>query len=57
MEAPELMPPEYQQAAGRGQIELGEAGRARIVADYIAGMTDRYAVLEHERMFDPAKRS
>jgi dGTPase len=26
--------------------------RARIVADYIAGMTDRYAIREHERLFD-----
>ena len=25
--------------------------RARIIADYIAGMTDRYAVLEHRRLF------
>jgi dGTPase len=57
MNAPELMPPEYQVAAAKGHAELGDAGRARIVADYIAGMTDRYAVLEHERMFDPAKRS
>ena len=57
MNSPELMPPEYQLAATKGHTELGDAGRARIVADYIAGMTDRYAVLEHERMFDPAKRS
>ncbi len=57
MEAPELMPPEYQQAATAGHAQSGDAGRARTVADYIAGMTDRYAVLEHERMFDPAKRS
>jgi dGTPase len=57
MGAPELMPPEYQAAAAKGHAELGDAGRARIVADYIAGMTDRYAVIEHERMFDPAKRS
>ena len=27
-----------------------DAGRARIVADYIAGMTDRYAMAEHERL-------
>ena len=26
----------------------GEAGRARVVADYIAGMTDRYAIRQHE---------
>ena len=24
----------------------------RIIADYIAGMTDRYAVMEHKRLFD-----
>ena len=28
--------------------------RARIVADYIAGMTDRYAIREHERLFNPS---
>ena len=27
-----------------------EAGRARVVADYIAGMTDRFAIAEHERI-------
>jgi dGTPase len=57
MRSPELMPPEHQHASTRLQQELGDAGRARAVADYIAGMTDRYAVLEHERIFDPAKRS
>jgi len=29
-----------------------KARRARIVADYIAGMTDRFAIREHARMFD-----
>ncbi|MBU2754860.1 deoxyguanosinetriphosphate triphosphohydrolase [Acidithiobacillus sp. CV18-2] len=27
--------------------------RARVVADYIAGMTDRFAIAEHERLFNP----
>jgi dGTPase len=27
-----------------------EAGRARVVADYIAGMTDRFATHEHQRL-------
>ena len=27
-----------------------EAGRARVVADYVAGMTDRFAIAEHERL-------
>jgi dGTPase len=32
--------------------DAGEAGRARIVADYLAGMTDRFALDEHRRLFD-----
>ena len=36
-----------QQAAGRS-----ETAQARVVCDYIAGMTDRYAIREHERLFD-----
>ena len=35
--------------------EIGQAGkaeRARYVADFIAGMTDTYAVKEHKRLFD-----
>ena len=35
-----------------GMAELDEAGRARRVADFIAGMTDRYALAEHARLFD-----
>ncbi|MCO5145782.1 MAG: deoxyguanosinetriphosphate triphosphohydrolase [Aquamicrobium sp.] len=30
----------------------GEAPRARYVADFIAGMTDTYAIKEHRRLFD-----
>jgi dGTPase len=29
-----------------------EAGRMRRIADFIAGMTDRYALTEHARFFD-----
>ena len=54
---PELLPDEHFQAARDMESESGENGRARAVADYIAGMTDRYAIVEHERLFDPAKRS
>ncbi|HET9070076.1 MAG TPA: hypothetical protein VFN28_15655, partial [Amaricoccus sp.] len=32
---------------------LGETARARVVADYIAGMTDRYALQEHRKLSDP----
>jgi dGTPase len=53
----QLMPPEHREAAARGETAQGTAGRARAVADYIAGMTDRYAILEHRRLFDPAERT
>ena len=32
---------------------LSEEGTARLIADYIAGMTDRYALDEYRRLFDP----
>jgi dGTPase len=41
---PKLLPPDFQ---GRA-----EADQPRAVCDYIAGMTDRYAILEHRRIFD-----
>ncbi|MGV3653997.1 MAG: deoxyguanosinetriphosphate triphosphohydrolase [Noviherbaspirillum sp.] len=47
MEEPELLPPDYQAPAGPD----GRARQARMVADYIAGMTDRYAMREHGRLF------
>jgi dGTPase len=52
-----LMPMEHQESVVRLDGALGAAGRARAVADYIAGMTDRYAILEHQRLFDPADRT
>lgn len=35
----------------------GDRGMARGIADYIAGMTDRYAILEYERIFNPRQLS
>lgn len=36
------------------QIAVGnDAAKARVVLDYIAGMTDRFAIQEHRRIFDP----
>ncbi|HVY79367.1 MAG TPA: deoxyguanosinetriphosphate triphosphohydrolase [Steroidobacteraceae bacterium] len=51
-----LMPTEHRDAAHRAKQSSGDSGRARIVADYIAGMTDRYAILEHGRIFDAGER-
>jgi len=35
----------------------GDSGIARGIADYIAGMTDRYAIVEYERIFNPRQLS
>ncbi len=45
---PECLPTEWQSHVE----EPGSAASARIVADYIAGMTDRFALDEHARLFD-----
>jgi len=50
-----LMPPEFFIQAQAAEQQNGPSGRARVVADYIAGMTDRYAIDEHERLFDPRR--
>lgn len=47
-----LMPHEHRDEADSRQQQKGDSGRARVVADYIAGMTDRYAIAEHERIFN-----
>ena len=52
---PRLMPPDFFGEATRLEAEYGPSGRARIVADYIAGMTDRFALDEYDRLFDPRR--
>jgi dGTPase len=54
---PALMPDEHEATGARLESTRGPAGRARAVADYIAGMTDRYAILEHRRLFEPSERT
>jgi dGTPase len=44
---PECLPGEWRALAGGSEPET-----ARIVADYLAGMTDRFALDEHRRLFD-----
>lgn len=51
----QLLPPAHQRIAQQHAEEGGEAGKARAVADYIAGMTDRFAITEHKRIFDPSE--
>jgi len=45
---PDDLPEEWRE----GLASLGEHGGARHIADFIAGMTDRYALAEHARLFD-----
>ena len=49
------MPPEYRNKAKIEEEKHATSGRARIVSDYIAGMTDRYAIKEYKRIFDPTE--
>jgi len=48
LEQPDDMPAEWAEIVDRGDA----AARARHIADFIAGMTDRYALMEHARLFD-----
>ena len=48
MDDPQLLPPQYQEKCHPFDQP---ARTARAVADYIAGMTDRYAMGEHQRLF------
>lgn len=50
---PECLPTEWQlQTDGAGTVKT-----AAVVADYIAGMTDRFAMQEHGKLFDLSMRS
>lgn len=47
LDNPRLLPPE--------NLREDSVAQARAIADYIAGMTDRYAIREHQRIFDMAQ--
>ncbi|MGQ9778344.1 MAG: deoxyguanosinetriphosphate triphosphohydrolase [Bacillota bacterium] len=47
-EAPELLPRTTQ-----ARLAAGEDPPARVIGDYLAGMTDRHAVLVYRKIFDP----
>jgi len=48
LEEPNVLPPMW---SDRVQAEGSEQGRAQAVCDYIAGMTDRFAIEEHRKLF------
>lgn len=48
---PILLPPDYQILMNQDNISNSKSQQARVVSDYIAGMTDRYAIREYRRLF------
>jgi dGTPase len=46
------LPSNWQCIDGKALSDMTNNDQARIIADYIASMTDRYAIIEHERLFD-----
>ncbi len=52
-----ILPPDALQHCKNLKENIGDNGIARGVADYIAGMTDRYAIVEYERIFNPRQLS
>jgi len=56
LDDPKLLPHQAKDHAVALKNVMGDVGLARGIADYIAGMTDRYALLEHERLFNPRSR-
>jgi dGTPase len=49
MAEPDAMPAAWRVAA---EESGGERERAAVVGDFVAGMTDRFAIREHQRLFD-----
>ena len=52
-----ILPPEFRQHCDQLKQQMGDSGTARGIADYIAGMTDRFAIVEYERIFNPRQLS
>jgi len=52
-----LLPPETLHSIKNKHAEIDNARRARVIADYIAGMTDRYAIEEYRRLFNVTQLS
>jgi len=50
MDDPSRLPPEHQSLVSRAESDGGKPARARVVADYVAGMTDRFAYVESSRL-------
>jgi dGTPase len=47
LQEPSMLPPQF-------QVLLESKGKSQTICDYLAGMTDRFAVDEYQRLFDPS---
>jgi dGTPase len=56
MQEPARLPAEHQSLMTRAEAEGGASARARVVADYVAGMTDIFAFIERARLLNPEHR-
>ena len=52
MSEPNTLPNDWQFYEKQALSDMTKTDRARIITDYIASMTDRYAIVEHKRLFD-----
>ncbi|MDE0152961.1 MAG: deoxyguanosinetriphosphate triphosphohydrolase [Gammaproteobacteria bacterium] len=52
MDRPQLLPTELHQQASEKKEARGEEGQARVIADYIASLSDRHILAEHRKIFD-----
>jgi len=60
LEEPRVLPPDWQARCPKspdGRPEPGAAKTARVICDYIAGMTDNFAIEEYRKLFGPEVRS
>lgn len=46
---PRVLPPHF-------FVEIDRVGKERLICDYIAGMTDRFALDEYKKLFDPYEK-
>jgi len=49
MAEPDTLPTQWQAQIAQ---DADQTAQARVIADYLAGMTDRFAIAEHQRFFD-----
>jgi dGTPase len=51
MSEPQQLPPHILERHVRGDEPM-----PRVISDYIAGMTDRFVIEDHRKLFDPLER-